>query len=496
MLATVGSNTRLFLAGRDNVSREVKRTFPDLGHLFMSCPQAESDIVAYVEGAVQERLQSEDLIVGDPSLIEEIKKALREGADGMFLWVTFQIDELCAQHCDDDIRKAILNLPRDLTETFNRALGRIHSARNKDIARKTFQWVAAAYRPLSLDELREAFSIEIGQKFSKPDRQPNEIYRITSWCENLVQVDEEQKLVQFAHHTVQQFLLQKTPESPLKEFHFNLEDADYHIGEICVTYLNFSDFKTTVARRRQPLPNIAPTAIAQIALKQGPKSSKPLSTIGHFKLRNRATPTNLDIVEILASLKTDATEKVGHESTHPFLKYASVNWIFHTTAFQEVISRTWYDWRRMIIDGHVLVQNPWGNRVFSANDPLMLEWSYKTRHYPLLQLITLNEGPSDWDRDRSGDIVVIDILLRGNVRGYEMERALETAAQLGHLDIVETLLEVAANANVDFCSDEKGRAVLCLAIRAAIQGRHFDIVDKLLAAGADANAYFVLDSEY
>lgn len=83
LLTTVRSNTRLFLAGRDSISREVKRLFPGLGHLTMNCPSVESDITAYVEGAVQEKLQSEDLIVGDSSLIEEIKQALREGADGM-----------------------------------------------------------------------------------------------------------------------------------------------------------------------------------------------------------------------------------------------------------------------------------------------------------------------------------------------------------------------------------------------------------------------------
>lgn len=46
-LTTVASNTRLFLASRENVSREIEKRFPSL-----------------------------DLVVGDPSLIEEIKQAL------------------------------------------------------------------------------------------------------------------------------------------------------------------------------------------------------------------------------------------------------------------------------------------------------------------------------------------------------------------------------------------------------------------------------------
>ena len=82
-LTMVTSNTRFFLASRENVSGEIKRRFPALEHLSMSCPSAQSDIAAYVESAVQDKLQSEDLVVGDPSLIEEIKLALTEGADGM-----------------------------------------------------------------------------------------------------------------------------------------------------------------------------------------------------------------------------------------------------------------------------------------------------------------------------------------------------------------------------------------------------------------------------
>ncbi|KAJ5667464.1 hypothetical protein N7507_003328 [Penicillium longicatenatum] len=496
LLTNVGSNIRIFLAGRDSMSREVKRIFPGLGHLFMNCKSAESDIAAYVKGAVHERLQSEDLIVGDSNLIEEIKSSLIKGAEGMFLWVSFQIDELCAQHCDDDIRKAILNFPRDLTGTFNRALGRIIHARNKDIALKNFQWVAAANRPMSLDELKEAFSIEIGQRYSKPERQPNEINRITSWCENLVQVDEEQKLVQFSHHTVQQFLLQKS--SPFKEFYFNLVDADHHVGEICVTYLNFNDFKTTVARRRKPTSSFASTAIVQTAVKQGLKSSKPLSVIGKLRSGSQATSASIDVMEILSRLTPDTAETAGRTLTHPFLKYASVNWIFHTTTFRDGISRTWNDWCKMVIGGHSLVQSPWGNRNFNANDPLMLTWGYKSRHYPLLLLITLNGGPSDEKRDDlmqtaalSNDITLLDILLLGERRGNEMERACMTAVIHGHLNLVERLLGAGVDVNAGVFLNGAHHKFLHMAIKSG----HFDLVDRLLAAGANVDAHYVVNGE-
>lgn len=79
----VRSNTKLFLAGRDSVSREVQIEFPTLKQIPMDCSSALSDIATYVEGIVQEKLKTEELIVGDPDLIEDIKAALLDGANGM-----------------------------------------------------------------------------------------------------------------------------------------------------------------------------------------------------------------------------------------------------------------------------------------------------------------------------------------------------------------------------------------------------------------------------
>src|SRR3569833_1877740 len=183
-----------------------------------------------------------------------------------FLWVKFQIKKICSQHCDDVIRKSFINLSLGLTELFHQVLLRIVSRGNAEVAQKAFPWVAAAKRPLRLDELREALFIDVGQQCSRPERHCNHIDRITSWCENLLKIDEEQKTVQFAHHTVRLLLLQAPSECKLKDFHVQLDEADHYVGEICITYLNFNDFKTTLARRKQPIQTISPAAIAQTAL--------------------------------------------------------------------------------------------------------------------------------------------------------------------------------------------------------------------------------------
>lgn len=82
-LVSGGFNTKIFLASRDSVAREIENEFPTHGRVSMNCSTAQSDIATYVERMVQDKLEREELIVGDVNLIEEIKLALTEGADGM-----------------------------------------------------------------------------------------------------------------------------------------------------------------------------------------------------------------------------------------------------------------------------------------------------------------------------------------------------------------------------------------------------------------------------
>lgn len=81
-----------------------------------------------------------------------------------FLWVTFQIDSLCRENTDEAILNTLENLPGDLTTTFRRILRQLnHSeAANSGLAKKAFEILAAAQRPFTLQELREAISITPG----------------------------------------------------------------------------------------------------------------------------------------------------------------------------------------------------------------------------------------------------------------------------------------------------------------------------------------------
>ncbi|RYP58479.1 hypothetical protein DL770_010415 [Monosporascus sp. CRB-9-2] len=82
-LAFPALNTKLFLSSRSSLSEEIQNTFPSFERLTMSESLVHDDIKTYVNGVIEQKLENKDLRVGDASLIEDIKQALIQGADGM-----------------------------------------------------------------------------------------------------------------------------------------------------------------------------------------------------------------------------------------------------------------------------------------------------------------------------------------------------------------------------------------------------------------------------
>ncbi|KAI1363191.1 hypothetical protein F5Y08DRAFT_251923 [Xylaria arbuscula] len=329
-LITVGGNVRLLLSSRESLLGEIRREFKAFKSFSMDCPQANSAISTFIRDIVRNKIINEELNIGDPTLEEDIKQALIDGAQGMFLWVTFQLDEICAQHCDQDIRDTLMDLPKDLADLYCRVLRRVKVCGHGTAAQKVFQWLSVCKQLLTLEQLREAIAIEIGQQHTKPQTLYNDMKSLTSWCENLVQVDEECQLVQFAHSTIRQFFIEESLDPTLAEFHINLTEVDHDIGEKCVTYLNFGDFQTAVG-------------------------SHSKSALLLRKLRPKLASKPVDLSKIQAFSGHDQTLSLSH----PFLDYASVNWIFHTTNFRPEKSKTWDVWQMMVIEGHHIAKSPW-----------------------------------------------------------------------------------------------------------------------------------------
>ncbi|PNP58755.1 hypothetical protein FNYG_15033 [Fusarium nygamai] len=300
---------------------------------------------------------------------------------------------------------------------------------------------------------------------------------IILWCENLLQITEEQpQSLQFAHSTIHDFITRGDLPIQLSDFHVDLEMADHFAGEICVTYLHLNDFKTTVARQQQPL-RLSPVTMAGTALGRGSKVTKLTTRFADVFGYTKAK-ANPDRTGALVSYdRADGLDRL--QQNHPFLKYAAKHWVSHTANFRKGRSSTWSLWYYVITNGHALAHLPWQQPISHRNEEVVLILSHKTHHYALLRYANSVPGLPELKRIElmrtsasEGDDEAVAIFLDAECSMLCAGRALQAASEGGHIQIVDRLLEAGANVNADAAADDGGRT----ALQAASAGGHIQVI--------------------
>ncbi|KAI9740236.1 MAG: hypothetical protein M1834_004814 [Cirrosporium novae-zelandiae] len=203
----------------------------------------QTDIETFINSKLQEESVSKMISTCDPALLDNIKQFLRSGAQGMFLWVDLIIKAIC-DSCEDDqslgrIPELLSQLPKDVMGLYSRALKKVLGTGDQkeiEVAKKAFQWIIFARRPMSIGELEEAAAIttdqrswkELSVRFPSPSR-------LSKICGNLVTFDEAEKTVSLAHHTVQSFFSDYAHMPPISKFHFQPDEIDSYFGDTCIT---------------------------------------------------------------------------------------------------------------------------------------------------------------------------------------------------------------------------------------------------------------------
>lgn len=408
---------------------------------------------------------------------------------------------MCRQKCDADIRNTLQTLPRDLTQTYNRILTRIVKERNDEIVKKIFRWIAAAKRPLLLDELREAIAIEPGDPYLRKDRLVNNANNIISWCGSLAMLQEEDSVVQFAHHSVKQFLLSGHYDVVTEPFHFQLPDVDRAAGEICVTYLHFKDFNGQVIRLPRQKPSVQPKDFATNTMVNSQNRVARYGTKFVKVFINKTRPTPFDIMEHLS--KTSGKNHTGNSIGYPLLPYVKQFWLSHTAELLPLHTPTWELWKELVDGEHHLAVKPWTQK--ENIEWHIMDYIVKENHFALINWIEnllqfhglTNLKPSELliHASRQGNARVVQYLagVTEGGRGRRLpakvdvnivlkssgQTALVTAAECGHIEVVNVLLM--AKADVNAISAKGPRT----ALQAAAGSGHIEVVKALLTANAD-----------
>lgn len=349
-----------------------------------------------------------------------------------------------------------------------------------------FRWVACAKSPLSLEQLREAIAIKPLQISSEPDRQINDILQIPSWCRGLAICDEEDGALQFAHSTIRDFLVGEPNNQAHTDFHLDSKETDHYLGEICVTYLNFSDFQTQLVKFSKHKAPIRGEDIlsATIRTALGPNISDAISLVTKFskKSTRKTEDAAADFPWSLGTSVVDASSSIF--GSHPFLHYASTYWIFHTKHFRKETTSTWRLWSRLLQTESDIIRTEWTLEQLANRDEIIARCIEELQHCGLLEWIGASERRLDQSHaDRillrcasegSSEVVAkvlatCDTTLRGR------SDALKEAAGAGYLKVVERLLKTRDDVNTISGNDSRTAALY-----AAVEGGHLQVVERLL----------------
>ncbi|KAJ4358816.1 hypothetical protein N0V95_002738 [Ascochyta clinopodiicola] len=243
--------TKVFVTSRTE-ELQVKKALRSYRAFRLSDKLVSDDIALYIKDKI-EQLEAPHPLLSDDALKGNVIQALVNGAKGMFLWVKFQLFDIEAALSKADVRRTLENLPETLSETYLRIIKRAHDGPGGkariDMMQKVFRWITVARRPLHIEELEEAVSLEPSDTYLHSERVPkNAGLKLVSLCGNLVMHNEDDDTVSFTHHTVRQYILKLQSfgvcSNPLLELSTSEED----VGRICMAYLSFSDFQTQLTK--------------------------------------------------------------------------------------------------------------------------------------------------------------------------------------------------------------------------------------------------------
>ncbi|KAI7759749.1 hypothetical protein LZL87_009072 [Fusarium oxysporum] len=344
---------KVLLSSRETCSSDIDRILPEATRLHTGLKPTSSDIRLYAEDIIMDKVAAKELIVSDPELVDEIIEVIHQKEKGMFLWVFLTIDDICSRKSDKDIRQALRDIPVDLPATFDRTLGRIVAKKNnKSIVRKAFTLIQGSFEPLTLDQLREALSVEIGQHTLDQDDLVSGIDRLPTWCENLICV-EESDTVHFSHHSIKKYLL--TPGSrDFRDFHLDAVKCDQFMGELCVTYISLDNFQRAVGFARglktdSSHMNIDMGGLAEQTM-QTAVGGNIGSLIGRFTreavLASRSRKARLGKVQwtdsMLSSIPMHNFGPAQSTKGYTFFEYASEHWFKHQLCIDSIKNEaTW-----------------------------------------------------------------------------------------------------------------------------------------------------------
>ncbi|KAK1498629.1 NACHT domain-containing protein [Colletotrichum tamarilloi] len=380
-------------------------------------PLEEVESVLDLESYISAEVENWKLIRPISSRLEQlVKEQLLVRSQGMFLWLSLQIEAICPKYTrelrsESEILDIINNLPRNLPQAFDQAILRIPDMK---YGSRVFQLIASADPCLSLDELRVALNVQPGSSiWSSSTMHPSGFTLASTYGGSLLEIDEEDSCIRFIHHSVLLHLVQAPALPAASPYHFHLHQAEFELGAICVTYLNYGVFENSMSHAQNVSFDKIPGTVANSILSPNALTRRLISLMS---LDRRARASNVDLERLNYDLHQYRSEI--QDDIHLFLPYASKHWLRLTKCFSEAIDPLIYSLWENLVSGSVSSASsslPWSpGSVAGAT-----KWSLYNRHGPLFRHLL-----------GSSDAVVVKEVLRITltvIKQYKVDLETSTA---------------------------------------------------------------------
>ena len=184
-----------------------------------------------------------------------------------FRWVVCQLETL-RRSVQRNLRGILEKLPKTLDETYERILRDINED-NREHARRLLHCLAAAVRPLRVEELAEILAFDFDNvqggipKFHAGWRCKDQEEAVLSTCSSLIAIvgDPYHRVVQFSHFSVKEFLTSNRLASPTRDvsrYHILPGHAHTILAQACLGFLlHLDDHVDKESVRRFPLAEYA-----------------------------------------------------------------------------------------------------------------------------------------------------------------------------------------------------------------------------------------------
>jgi ankyrin repeat protein len=407
--------------------------------------------------------------------------------------VSLQLEALWDEcSTDADIRKALANLPRDLSETYDRCLTRI-SRQHSRFAQKILRWLCGAIRPLKIDQLREALAIDADTGCLDRENMPS-AQELLKCCSNLITRDHSGQVL-LIHHSVRQFLEDRKADARLFPTGFELNAVELELGKLCVAHLTSPDYALSL----QPS-NASKGSTIKMDPAAVEKLVQPISWMRFAMPKPRSAQISFPRISFLRN----ASKAPPITELSSFFHFAKEQWAPLTHGIAKD-SNCWHKFRTLALEPNLSWQwHPWepiGESLDSHYSGL-LGWAIVNRHLPLLDLLFDPQNPKPRTdifnlpfyyhnnlpalhlASRIGKIEITQRLLQvcdPRKTDNNGRTALHHAAETGHTGIVVLLVKKKANLKA---KDDKGQTALHL----AAGNGHEVVVRALIDRGADVNA--------